>query len=410
MKSLNTISETLSALKKIAKKDPLRFVFSLLLIALLPLLVMSTLSEVMTRSRAAYPTSNVAGWPNQRLYFTSTFYNKVSCNETSCADGRDILIFRNNSNTTLTNITIKSFSDQSNKLTLAFTNSDGTGAMQKVDNIPPNGEVLVAVSPNSYPDGQEYSGSLSILFAGQSCNPGVACSDWQERSQNFAINMLAINAPDVFNPISFSDKNLSLSAKSFYILKNGKIYRGSKDSVQITSQLSLNEEQVSFSAQWREHGILVSLTGVIEKKSGDVWNLKKLTFMEGETDPNPLQMNDQISYSVPLTFSTAGNALFPYPKSQPAPMITSVIVVTDLQLRAFISNQESSVGIPLRPSDLNKDTYVDLLDYSILTNHFGQTGSAGFTFADINSDGSVNMTDYDLLISAIKSGILESVQ
>jgi len=56
----------------------------------------------------------------------------------------------------------------------------------------------------------------------------------------------------------------------------------------------------------------------------------------------------------------------------------------------------TSTPIPLKPGDLNSDTYVDIFDYNLLVANFGKTGT---NIADINHDQVVDIFDYNVLVA-----------
>lgn len=52
-----------------------------------------------------------------------------------------------------------------------------------------------------------------------------------------------------------------------------------------------------------------------------------------------------------------------------------------------------------KPGDINGDGKVDITDYNILKGDFGKTGASGFTPSDINRDGKVDIFDYNIVIT-----------
>ncbi len=57
-------------------------------------------------------------------------------------------------------------------------------------------------------------------------------------------------------------------------------------------------------------------------------------------------------------------------------------------------------------SDLNSDGKVDIFDYNILISNFGKTGSPGWIPADINKDGKVDIFDYSVLVEGFGRDIV----
>jgi len=52
-----------------------------------------------------------------------------------------------------------------------------------------------------------------------------------------------------------------------------------------------------------------------------------------------------------------------------------------------------------KPADINSDGKVDIFDYNLIITNFGKTGAAGFTSSDIDTNGKVDIFDYNTLIS-----------
>ena len=63
-------------------------------------------------------------------------------------------------------------------------------------------------------------------------------------------------------------------------------------------------------------------------------------------------------------------------------------------LTFFIGDAEDFVGTP----DLNRDGFVNLIDFSILLFHWNTDGGTSDPPADINQDGIVNLTDFSIMI------------
>ena len=64
-------------------------------------------------------------------------------------------------------------------------------------------------------------------------------------------------------------------------------------------------------------------------------------------------------------------------------------------LTFFIGDvQEGFVG----PSDLNRDGFVNIIDFSILLFHWGTDGADSDPPADINLSGNVDLTDFSIMI------------
>ena len=65
-----------------------------------------------------------------------------------------------------------------------------------------------------------------------------------------------------------------------------------------------------------------------------------------------------------------------------------------------LTNSGKTITCPAtNPGDLNSDGKVDIFDYNILIGDFGKTGSAGFVPSDIDNNGKVDIFDYNLLVS-----------
>lgn len=69
------------------------------------------------------------------------------------------------------------------------------------------------------------------------------------------------------------------------------------------------------------------------------------------------------------------------------------VIMDNMVLKAFLNNKI--------PGDLNNDSKVNLIDYSIMVNDLFKTGTN--LEADINQDGKVNLLDYSILVTNLST-------
>jgi hypothetical protein len=92
------------------------------------------------------------------------------------------------------------------------------------------------------------------------------------------------------------------------------------------------------------------------------------------------------------TLSTAEHTLRARSVSGNPPLATQSSFSTVLQLFVGVDGQAT------RPSDLNRDTRVNLVDFSILIFWWGTDGGNSNPPADINSNGRVGIEDFSILL------------
>jgi hypothetical protein len=79
-------------------------------------------------------------------------------------------------------------------------------------------------------------------------------------------------------------------------------------------------------------------------------------------------------------------------------LVVSLVVMSSVSLLTATTLIAQTQPTTACDADLNEDGFVNLIDYSILVQHFDLTGP-GDTPADINHDNQVNLLDYSALVA-----------
>lgn len=403
------LQQTLASIGKMGRKDPLKMVFVLLLVSVLPLLVVGTLTEVLLQSRASYPISGATGGGEARLKYRSSFIESPTCNQTegNCRNGKEVVVFYNSSSKTLADININKIivytvSDkqriETDAIRAFFTNGSGTERLSKIDKVGPGQEVYVAV---------ESAGSISsvrpqmraeILFTGKDCatNSDTCTSQWAHSSPDLLFDeFVKTLAPEKMNKIAFENNFITFSLDGFVIKKDNKFYSGTKDGL-VTTFDQASQNELVITSKWLEQGDQITLISTIRRsisvRAGEMpWFVDNVSFSNGKGTMN-------ISYDF-------------YPNSDSKAIEYKSLTVGTLNYNSFVTlvrprltTTWSGTGQTSEAArfDLNNDSVLDLRDYTLLVNSFGKTGAANFVKADINGDGKVNKADEDQITSQIK--------
>jgi len=87
----------------------------------------------------------------------------------------------------------------------------------------------------------------------------------------------------------------------------------------------------------------------------------------------------------------------PWVEKPPADATGHEEVLTNTQL-PWSNENIWRIGATPIPGDLNFDGKVDISDYNLLVTNFGKTGTPGWIPADITKDGKVDIFDYNVLV------------
>lgn len=192
-----SFKETVSAIGKMGKKDPLKMLFAVVMISILPLLVVGTLTEVLLRSRASGPISGATGPVDQHIRLTDVIDIAPNCQSNgACDPGLYMYVFENVSNRPIKNLRINSFYTdkvtptggrqpiQPPTLIPYFSDPGGTRRDPGLPSVDPANLFFVLLEPNV---GESEANKLSnavirIIFSGETCanTSASSCTKFME--------------------------------------------------------------------------------------------------------------------------------------------------------------------------------------------------------------------------------------
>lgn len=416
-----SIGDSSKALGKLAKKDPLKFIFGLTLLALLPLMVISTLHEVIFAPRASV-ISNPGAPSGQTLEFHSTYVVRhPSCagrDTTTCSDGMYLATFINRHNFPIENIVITQFQAAGDRVSATFTDHQTSQFSSSVAKLNPGELLYIAytVTPSAEPPPASISTSFTLVHSQCIDNDPLTTGCLSVRQRNsIVVPLIEIVAPPIKRPINWSPNHFSIKADSFAIYHNGKVYSGpANGSFNTTTALQNNNTEIEMSLSWVEHNQTVSLSFLAIKTQPDQWHFKRLTFREGANDPQPIDytgMVFNINFPVAREMQLPGNLYHLFSSNLP---IQEYIVFNNPSIKAFdFSSNPGNPPVPPTPpaqpaaTDINSDGKTDLRDYSLFSTEYGKTGAPGFNRADIDRNGRVGQGDYQQLLDKLSKGFVQ---